>query len=160
MDRNVDKAMEMRTDKLNARRIFQNNIGKTDLTTAENISGLGIDDLDPDPSVSVGMMEGTSNGDPVGIVFCHTVAVVDQKAQRVSAEITVYKHIVSAVVDTSVPIAGAMYIGELMKFAEMGDVNSHSATHDMAVGCRHARAHAGSRIQAGQATARKVAIFG
>ena len=138
MDLNIDKTMKMRTDKLNPRRVFQNNIGKADLACAENISRLRIYDFNTDPAVIiVDMVEGTSNGDPVGIVFCHTVAVVDQKAQRVSAEITVYKHIVSGVVDTSVPIAGAMHIGELMKFAEMGDVNSHSATHDMAVGRRH-----------------------
>ena len=140
----------MRTDKLNSLGIFQNNIGKADLACTENISRRRVYDFNTNSTlVIVGMVEGTSNGDPVGIVFCHTVAVVDQKAQRVSAEITVYKHIVSAVVDTSVPIAGAMHIGELMKFAEMGDVNSHSATHDMAVGCRHGRANAGSRIQAG-----------
>ena len=138
MDLNIDKSVKMGTDELNPLGIFQNNIGKADLTCAENISRCGVYDFNTDPTVIiVGMVEGTSNGDPVGIVFCHTVAVVDQKVSCISAEIAVYKHIVSAVVDTSVPIAGAMHIGELMKFAEMGDVNSHSATHDMAVGRRH-----------------------
>ena len=60
----------MRTDKLNSLGIFQNNIGKADLTRAENISRIGIYDFNTDPTVIiVGMVEGTSNGDPVGIVF-------------------------------------------------------------------------------------------
>ena len=138
MDLNIDKSVKMGTDELNPHGVFQNNVGKADLARAENISRSGIYDLNTDPTVIVvGMVEGTADRRSVSVVFCHAVAVVDQKVSCISAEIAVQEHIVSAVVDTSVPIAGAMHIGELMKFAEMGDVNSHSATHDMAVGCRH-----------------------
>ena len=134
MDLNIDKTMNMRTDKLNPLGVFQNNIGKADLTRAENISRSGIYDLNTDPTVIVvGMVEGTADRRSVSVVFCHAVAVVDQKVSCISAEIAVQEHIVSAVVDAPVSIACAMHIGKLMKFAEMRNVNSNAAPCDMTV---------------------------
>ena len=76
------------------------------------------------------MIESASYGRAVGIVLCHAVAVVDQKAQRVSAEIAVQEDIVSAVVDTAVEVAVGTNIGKFMKFTEIRDPDPHSAKGD------------------------------
>lgn len=133
MDLDLNKTQNIHARKLNARRIVQNDIRKPNLTSAKHVAASGVYDLNADPLVVIGMMEGTTNSRPVGIVFCHTVAVINEKAQRVAAEIAIHKHIVSAVVDATVPIMGTMHIGKLMEFTEMRNINSHATPRDMTV---------------------------
>ena len=109
---------------------------------------VGIVDQYSDTLVFIGVIEAASNHCSVGIIWRLLFAVVYHKSRFIAVEGASDKGVVAAVIDASVKILVTHYVGHLVIFAKIHEIQSRAAIYNMTFGDGQAGAKMISRASA------------